>query len=103
MKTTTQPARPFTGPLVATAFVWQGWKLIIASVVAGTAGVGVLFFLGFVLVAMQQTPLLNKRAAAWQQQYETCRSEWTLQGRQGSHFHVCKAMADRHVAQYGSN
>lgn len=92
------PIQISTAPLIGVAAVWQGWKLILSSVVAGTVGISVLLLLGLLGAGVSQTPAFNARTRAWAQQYEACEDQWIIEGRRGDHHHMCKAFANRAVA-----
>jgi len=92
-----------TAPLIGVAAVWQGWKLILSSVVAGTVGISVLILLGLLGAGVSQTPAFNERTRVWAQQYGSCKDQWLIEGRRGDHHHLCKALANRYVANQYPN
>lgn len=64
--------------LVPTVAVWQLWKILIASSIAGLAGVGATVCISALVGLMSQTTFFNENVRTQESYYERCKAVWDL-------------------------
>ena len=64
--------------LISTVAVWQLWKILIASSVAGLAGIGAIICVSALGGLMSQTTFFNKDVRVQENYYERCKAVWDL-------------------------
>lgn len=64
--------------LAPTVAVWQLWKILIASSIAGLAGLGAIICVSALSGLMSQTIFFNRNVRVQETYYERCKSAWDL-------------------------